>query len=106
MTLVRRFCSQESLLLENLAIRQQLSVMKGPWAVDCFRRFPMDASRDKPKETLRRDDDQSRSGTILLATKRYRKAREEYEAFFSLWRDADPDIPVLMKAKIEYARLP
>lgn len=34
------------------------------------------------------------------------KAREEYEAFFSLWRDADPDIPVQMKAKIEYARLP
>jgi tetratricopeptide (TPR) repeat protein len=34
------------------------------------------------------------------------KARAEYEVFFSLWRDADPDIPVLMKAKIEYARLP
>jgi len=27
-TLVRLFCSQKSLLLENLALRQQLSVMK------------------------------------------------------------------------------
>jgi hypothetical protein len=27
-TLIRLFCSQESLLLENLALRQQLSVLK------------------------------------------------------------------------------
>jgi class 3 adenylate cyclase/Tfp pilus assembly protein PilF len=33
------------------------------------------------------------------------KARAQYEAFFTLWKDADPDIPVLAAAKAEYAKL-
>lgn len=34
------------------------------------------------------------------------KARTAYEDFFTLWKDADPDIPVLKEAKAEYAKLP
>ena len=34
------------------------------------------------------------------------KARTAFEDFFTLWKDADPDIPVLKKAKAEYAKLP
>ncbi len=33
------------------------------------------------------------------------KARLEYQNFFSLWKDADPDVPFLKQAKAEYARL-
>jgi serine/threonine protein kinase/Tfp pilus assembly protein PilF len=33
------------------------------------------------------------------------KAHAAYEDFFSLWKDADPDIPILMAAKSEYAKL-
>jgi hypothetical protein len=33
------------------------------------------------------------------------KARVEYLDFLTLWKDADPDIPVLMGAKAEYAKL-
>jgi tetratricopeptide (TPR) repeat protein/predicted Ser/Thr protein kinase len=33
------------------------------------------------------------------------KARKAYEDFFALWKDADPDIPILGEAKAEYARL-
>jgi eukaryotic-like serine/threonine-protein kinase len=33
------------------------------------------------------------------------KARAAYEEFLSLWKDADPDIPILLAAKTEYARL-
>lgn len=33
------------------------------------------------------------------------KARAAYQDFFTLWKDADPDIPVLMKAKAEFANL-
>ena len=33
------------------------------------------------------------------------KARAAYQDFFTLWKDADPDIPVLKQAKAEYARL-
>jgi eukaryotic-like serine/threonine-protein kinase len=34
------------------------------------------------------------------------KARAEYQTFLALWKDADPDIPVLLAAKSEYAKLP
>ena len=33
------------------------------------------------------------------------KARTAYQDFFALWKDADPDIPILMEAKAEYAKL-
>jgi len=33
------------------------------------------------------------------------KARAAYQDFFALWKDADPDIPVLKQAKSEYAKL-
>jgi tetratricopeptide (TPR) repeat protein len=33
------------------------------------------------------------------------KAKEAYQDFFTLWKDADPDIPILKQAKAEYARL-
>jgi len=33
------------------------------------------------------------------------KAKAAYQEFFSLWKDADPDIPVLKQAKGEYAKL-
>jgi tetratricopeptide (TPR) repeat protein len=32
-------------------------------------------------------------------------ARTKYQDFFALWKDADPDIPVLKDAHMEYARL-
>ena len=33
------------------------------------------------------------------------KSRMAYQDFFALWKDADPDIPVLKEAKAEYAKL-
>jgi tetratricopeptide (TPR) repeat protein/predicted Ser/Thr protein kinase len=33
------------------------------------------------------------------------KAKEYYEKFLNLWKDADPDIPILVAAKAEYAKL-
>ncbi len=33
------------------------------------------------------------------------KARAAYQDFFTIWRDADPDIPILREAKAEYAKL-
>ena len=32
------------------------------------------------------------------------KAKAAYEAFLALWKDADPDIPILKSAKAEYAQ--
>jgi tetratricopeptide (TPR) repeat protein len=32
-------------------------------------------------------------------------SRDSYEKFFTLWKDADPDIPILKKAKAEHAKL-
>jgi serine/threonine protein kinase/tetratricopeptide (TPR) repeat protein len=33
------------------------------------------------------------------------KARTAYQDFFALWKDADPDLPILKQAKQEYAKL-
>jgi predicted Zn-dependent protease len=33
------------------------------------------------------------------------RARAAYEDFLTLWKDADPDIPILKEAKAEYAKL-
>jgi tetratricopeptide (TPR) repeat protein len=32
-------------------------------------------------------------------------ARKAYQDFFAVWKDADPDIPILKQAKAEYAKL-
>jgi hypothetical protein len=32
-------------------------------------------------------------------------ARQAYEQFFDIWKDADADIPILKEAKAEYAKL-
>jgi hypothetical protein len=33
------------------------------------------------------------------------KARAAYREFFTLWKDADPDIAVLQQARAEFAKL-
>ena len=32
-------------------------------------------------------------------------ARKEYQDFLSVWKDADPDVPVLKEAKADYERM-
>jgi len=34
------------------------------------------------------------------------KAKAAYKDFLNLWKDADSDVPVLIQAKAEYAKLP
>jgi hypothetical protein len=33
------------------------------------------------------------------------KARAVYQDLLTLWKDVDPDIPILKEAKVEYAKL-
>jgi serine/threonine protein kinase/tetratricopeptide (TPR) repeat protein len=33
------------------------------------------------------------------------KARTSYQDFFAVWKDADPDVPLLKQARVEYAKL-
>jgi DNA-binding winged helix-turn-helix (wHTH) protein/tetratricopeptide (TPR) repeat protein len=42
-------------------------------------------------------------GSALMADKT--RARKAYEDFFDLWKDADPDVPILIEARKEYGRL-
>ena len=44
-------------------------------------------------------------GRALAAAGEKDKARTAYQDFFALWKDADPDIPILKEAKAEYAKL-
>jgi hypothetical protein len=32
-------------------------------------------------------------------------AKEAYQDFLNIWKDADPDLPILKQAKAEYAKL-
>jgi eukaryotic-like serine/threonine-protein kinase len=32
------------------------------------------------------------------------KSRTAYQTFFTLWKDADPDLPLLKSAQLEYAK--
>jgi hypothetical protein len=32
-------------------------------------------------------------------------ARQAYQQFFTLWKDANSDIPILAQSKLEYAKL-
>ena len=34
------------------------------------------------------------------------RSRGAYQDFLALWKDADPDVPVLIEARAEYAKLP
>jgi eukaryotic-like serine/threonine-protein kinase len=33
------------------------------------------------------------------------KSKAAYQDFLTLWKDADPDVPILKQAKAEYAKL-
>jgi hypothetical protein len=33
------------------------------------------------------------------------KSKEDYRQFLELWKDADPEIPILKQAETEYSRL-
>ena len=45
-------------------------------------------------------------GRAYAATGRTADARRAYEEAFQIWRNADPDVPLLIAAQLEYARLP
>jgi serine/threonine protein kinase len=44
-------------------------------------------------------------GRALAAGGERAKARAAYQDFLAIWKDADPDIPILKQAKAEYAKL-
>jgi serine/threonine protein kinase/tetratricopeptide (TPR) repeat protein len=44
-------------------------------------------------------------GRVFVLSGDETKAKAAYETFLALWKDADADIPVLKRAKAEYARL-
>jgi hypothetical protein len=41
----------------------------------------------------------------LIAHRCAATAKMAYQDFLALWKDADPDIPILKQAKAEYAKL-
>ncbi|MGH9547406.1 MAG: hypothetical protein ACRD23_19525 [Terriglobales bacterium] len=44
-------------------------------------------------------------GRAYARSKDQAKAKAAYQDFLTLWKDADPDIPILEQAKVEYAKL-
>jgi hypothetical protein len=46
-----------------------------------------------------------RLARVLVLQKKPDRARDEYNAFFAAWKNADADLPVLTQARREYAAL-
>jgi len=67
----------------------------------CHRRAGAGASRSHKEEQDRGQDAHEPAG----ATPALQRARKAYQDFFALWKDADPDIPILKQAQKEYAEL-
>ena len=44
-------------------------------------------------------------GRALMLSSNATRAKSAYEDFFTLWKDADAGIPILAKARAEYATL-
>jgi hypothetical protein len=44
-------------------------------------------------------------GRALAAAHHPEEAKKAYDAALGLWKDADPDLPILVDAKKEYAAL-
>jgi serine/threonine protein kinase/tetratricopeptide (TPR) repeat protein len=44
-------------------------------------------------------------GRVYASSGDKAKAKAAYEAFLALWKDADPDVPILKSARAEYSRL-
>jgi hypothetical protein len=44
-------------------------------------------------------------GRVFALSGDQAKAKDAYEAFLALWKDADADVPILRTAKAEYSRL-
>ncbi len=44
-------------------------------------------------------------GRVLALQQKTADAHSAYQDFFAMWKDADPDIPILHQARAEYAKL-
>ena len=44
-------------------------------------------------------------GRIFVRSGNTAKAKAAYQDVLTIWKDADPDIPILKQAKAEYAKL-
>ena len=64
--------------------------------------FPVAAVYDRRVYDRRKEDGAHRAP---LQPEALAKARTAYQNFLTIWKDADPDIPILKQAKAEYARL-
>jgi tetratricopeptide (TPR) repeat protein len=67
--------------------------------------IPVAAVYDRRGAGVRDRGEQGGAHRAPLQPDALAKARMAYQDFFALWKDADPDIPVLKEAKGEYAKL-
>jgi tetratricopeptide (TPR) repeat protein len=76
---------------------------RGPEAVAEFQRIVdhRGIAADSPEHSLAKLG----LGRAYVLTGDTAKAKAAYQDFFALWKDADPDIPILKEAKSEYQKL-
>ena len=82
-------------------------VMNFPWGalarLGLARAYAMQAGLPVAAVYDRRKEDGARRAPLQQDARA--KARAAYQDFLTLWKDADPDIPILKEAKAEYVKL-
>jgi tetratricopeptide (TPR) repeat protein len=82
-------------------------VVNFPWGalarLGLARAYALEAGVPVAAVSDRRNEDGARRAP--LQPDALAKARAAYQDFLTLWKDADPDIPILKEAKAEYAKL-
>jgi DNA-binding winged helix-turn-helix (wHTH) protein/tetratricopeptide (TPR) repeat protein len=82
-------------------------VMNFPWGalarLGLARAYALQAGLPVAAVSDRRREDGARRAP--LQPDALAKARAAYQDFLTIWKDADPDIPILQQAKAEYAKL-
>ena len=81
-----------------------LAAHQGAEAAAEFQKI-LDHPRDRFQRSHRRTGALATGPSVRLCREIRAKAKAAYQDFLTLWKDADPDIPILKQAKAEYARL-
>ena len=86
--------------LAHLGLGRAYALEAGLPVVAAFKQTPPPPSHPAPKTAA------PKGGATNAAAGEFKaKAHSAYQDFFNLWKDADPDIPILKQAKAEYAKL-
>ena len=107
-------CRQKALEIDELSLLSGASPRLNAIAIEARRYSPLGSFRTRSDRAARAKGKESCNAALLRVAGAHhprehclypsRRALAAYKDFLTLWKDADPDIPILKEAKSEYAK--